>query len=88
MSAIDTEQNKTNENKASLCRSWCKTRNSRLRFGVLLVIVGLVWFGARMGFLPVEWFHSELFWPGVVVMVGSWIVFKSLIRRKYDNRPC
>jgi hypothetical protein len=88
MSAIETKQNKANEHKPSLCRSWCFSGNSGLRFGVLLVIIGLVLFGVRMGFLPVEWFHSEFFWPAVFVIFGSWIVLKSLIRRKYHDRPC
>lgn len=88
MSAIETKQNNANEYKPSLCRNWCSIGNRSVRFGILLVIIGLVWLGARMGFLPVEWFHSEFFWPAVLVIFGSWIVLKSLIRRKYHDRPC
>lgn len=88
MSSFETKQNKANEHKPSLCRSWCSRGNSGVRFGVLLVVIGLVWLGARMGFLPVEWFHSELFWPGVFVFFGFGIILKALIRRKYHDQPC
>jgi hypothetical protein len=88
MSAIETKQNKANEHKPSLCKSWCANRNSSIRFGVLLVIIGLIWLGAKAGFLPVEWFHSELFWPSVVIFFGSWITLKNIIRRKYHNGSC
>lgn len=88
MSAIETKQNKANEHKTTLCRSWCSSGNSGARFGILLVIIGLIWLGARMGFLPVEWFHSEWFCPAVIVFFGSWILLKSLIRKKYHDRPC
>jgi hypothetical protein len=88
MSAIETKQNKANEHKPSLCKSWCANRNSSIRFGVLLVIIGLIWLGAKTGFLPVEWFHSELFWPSVVIFFGSWITLKNIIRKKYHNGSC
>ncbi len=88
MSTIETKQNEVNEHKHSLCRSWSFGRNSRIRFGVLLVIIGLIWLGARMGYIPAEWFHSGFFWPAVVILIGAWIVVKSRIRRKHHLGCC
>lgn len=85
MSTIETKQNEANEYKHSLCRSWPFGRNSRIGLGALLVIIGLIWLGARTGYIPVEWFHSEFFWPAVVILIGVWIVVKSIIRRKHHR---
>ena len=67
MSTIETKQNEVNEHKHSLCGNWSDRRNSHIGFGVLLVIIGLIWLGARMGYIPVEWFQSGFFWPAVVI---------------------
>ena len=88
MSANETTQNKTNGHTPSLCRSWFFSRKNPIRFGIMLVIIGLVWLGARTGYVPVEWLHSELFWPSVVIFIGSWIVVKSMIRRKHHYKSC
>ena len=88
MSTMETKQSEANEHKSSLCGSWSSDRNSSIGFGVLLVIIGLVWLGAKTGYIPMEWFHSEFFWPVVFILLGSWMVIKSVIRKKHQNGCC
>ena len=88
MSTIETKKNELNEHKHSFCRSWSFGRNSRTGFGVLLLTIGLVWLGAKTGYIPMEWFHSGFFWPAVVILIGAWIIVKSRIRRKHQSGCC
>jgi hypothetical protein len=83
MSTKETTQNKINGQAPSLSGSPCFSRKNPFRFGIFLVIIGLAWLGVKTGYLPAEWLHSELFWPSVVTFIGSWIVVKSVIRRKH-----
>jgi len=88
MSEIEAGQNDKDNRKPSICSSWRSSKNCGIRFGIMMVIFGLIWLGVRMGFLPVEWFHSELFWPMMVVLAGSWIIVKSVIRRQHHCKSC
>ena len=88
MSTIETKKEEVNGHKYSFCRNWYYGRNSRTGFGVLLLTIGLVWLGAKTGYIPMEWFHSGLFWPAVFILLGSWIVVKSVVRRKRQSECC
>ncbi len=88
MSTIETKKSEVNEHKRSFCRSWSSSRNSRAGLGVLLLTIGLIWLGAKTAYIPMEWFHSGLFWPAVFILIGSWIVVKSVIRRKHQWGCC
>ena len=89
MSTIETKKDEVSEHKHSFCGSWSSRRNSRRTgFGVLLLTIGLVWLGATTGYIPMEWFHSEFFWPVVFILLGSWMVIKSVIRKKHQNGCC
>jgi hypothetical protein len=89
MSTIETKKDEVSEHKYSFCRSWSSRRNSRRTgFGVLLLTIGLVWLGAKTGYIPMEWFHSGFFWPAVFILLGSWMVVKSVIRRKHQRECC
>ncbi|OGR27497.1 MAG: hypothetical protein A2277_02900 [Desulfobacterales bacterium RIFOXYA12_FULL_46_15] len=81
MSTIEAKQNEIHGNKFSIYKGLCHSRKSNPRFGVLLVIAGLSWIGVKIDFIPVGWFHSEFFWPVIVVLAGSWITTNSLIKK-------
>jgi uncharacterized protein (DUF3820 family) len=51
------------------CMSWARKRRHRARFGVLLIVVGLLWFAQRAG-----WFPSGIFGPLVLLTLGSWLI--------------
>jgi 1,4-dihydroxy-2-naphthoate octaprenyltransferase len=63
-------------------RQWCKGRFSGIRFGILLVVIGLFWHGSRAGWFPTEWLHSDIFWPSVMIFIGVWILLRSVFKRK------
>ena len=47
------------------CMSWVRKRCHRGRFGILLIVIGLLWFAQRAG-----WFPSEIFGP--ISPINSW----------------
>ena len=51
------------------CMSWVRKRYSRARFGILLIVIGLLWFGQRAG-----WFPSGIFGPLVLLTLGVWMI--------------
>ena len=55
---------------------WRAHRGRRMRFGILLVLMGLVWMGSRAG-----WFDHALLGPLMVVLVGAWLVGVSMVKR-------
>jgi hypothetical protein len=57
--------------------------NLRLRFGLLVVIVGLLWFAKK-----IEWFASDIFAPMLVLTLGVWFILSYLLNKllnKYNN---
>jgi hypothetical protein len=50
------------------CMSWVRKRCRRARFGVLLIVIGLLWFAQKAG-----WFHLEVFGPLVLLTFGIWM---------------
>jgi hypothetical protein len=58
-------------------------QNLKLRFGILLIIIGLLWFGKTIG-----WFASDIFGPLVMLATGIWFIFTYFVNRityKYNN---
>ena len=55
---------------------WRAHRGRRMRFGILLVLMGLVWLGSRAG-----WFDHALVGPLMVVLAGAWLVGVSMVKR-------
>lgn len=59
-----------------------KKRCGGARLGILLIILGLLWFGQRIGWIP-----STMLGPLVLVIIGVWVVFTfSIDKRKV--LPC
>jgi len=52
---------------------------------ILLVVIGLFWYGTKAGWFSMEWFRPETFWPSVVVVVGVCMVGAGLIKAKRRN---
>ena len=49
--------------------------------GVFMIVAGLLWLAGRLG-----WISGELFWPLLLIIVGSVITLSYLVRRgKSEN---
>jgi hypothetical protein len=59
------------------CMSWVRKRYSRVRFGILLIVIGLPWFGQRAG-----WFPSGIFGPLVLLILGVWMIATSYLYKR------
>jgi hypothetical protein len=59
------------------CMSWVRKRYPRARFGILLIVIGLLWFGQRAG-----WFPLEIFGPLVLLTLGVWMIATSYLHKR------
>ncbi len=59
-----------------------KKRCGGTRLGILLIILGFLWFGQRIG-----WFPSIILGPLVLVIIGAWVAFTSSIDKR-EVPPC
>ncbi len=59
------------------CMSWIRKRGHRGRFGILLIVIGLLWFAQRAG-----WFPSEIFGPLVLLTLGLWMIATSYFHKR------
>jgi len=59
------------------CMCWVRRRWHRARFGILLIVIGLLWFGQRAGWLP-----SQIFDPLVLLTLGLWMIATSYFHRR------
>ena len=59
------------------CMSWARKRWHRARFGILLIVIGLLWFGQRAG-----WFPLEIFGPLVLLTLGLWMITTSYLHNR------
>ena len=57
--------------------SWARKRWHRARFGILLIVIGLLWFAQRAG-----WFTSEIFGPLVLLTIGVWMTATSYLQKR------
>jgi hypothetical protein len=66
------------------CGPWTHHRNParKMKVGILLVTIGLIWLGAKAGLLDFSWFQEIHFWPAVVILLGVWMVCKGFMQRK------
>jgi len=67
------------------CMSWARKRWHRARFGILLIVIGLLWFAQRAG-----WFTSEIFGPLVLLTIGVWMISYFIPSKTTDScvPPC
>ena len=54
-----------------------RKRGHRGRFGVLLIVIGLLWLAQRAG-----WFPSEIFGPLVLLTLGLWMIATSYFHKQ------
>jgi hypothetical protein len=64
------------------CMSWVRKRYSRARLGILLIVIGLLWFGQRA-----EWFPSKIFGPLVLLTFGAWMVVVAILHKRQATSP-
>jgi len=62
--------------------SVCCTRERwhRARFGILLIVIGLLWFAQKAG-----WFPSEIFGPSILLALGLWIIVTSHFQKRQTH---
>jgi len=58
------------------CMCWSRKRWHRARFGILLIVIGVLWLGQRAG-----WFPLEIFRPLVLLTLGVWIIVASYLQK-------
>jgi hypothetical protein len=73
------------------CRCWPYQRSParKEKIGILLVTIGLIWLGAKVGLLDFSWLQAVYFWPAVLILLGVWMVYKGSMRgipRTIDNK--
>jgi len=59
------------------CMCWTRKRYHRARFGILLIVIGLLWLGQRIG-----WFLPEFFGPLVLLTLGVWMIATSYYHKR------
>jgi hypothetical protein len=59
------------------CQGW--TRANRLRLGILLFLIGTVWFGSKVDWLLRPWAEAGLLWPSVVIVAGALLLLGVLV---------
>ena len=66
------------------CRPWVHHRHpaSKMKTGFLLVTIGLIWLGSRVGFLDLSWLHAVPFWPAAFILIGAWLVYRGFMGGK------
>ena len=66
------------------CRAWTHQGNParKKKIGILLVTIGLVWLGAKLGLLDFSWLQAVHFWPTVFILLGVWMVYKGFRQGK------
>jgi len=73
------------------CRAWTHPGDParKKKIGILLVTIGLIWLGAKVGVLDFSWLQVVYFWPAALILLGAWMVYKGSMRgiaRTNDNK--
>jgi len=61
--------------------SW-PMRNSAQKIGLLMILMGLIWFGVKMGWFDFTFIHTVTFWPVVVIVIGFWMVYRGFMTKR------
>jgi hypothetical protein len=56
---------------------WTRKKWHRARFGILLIVIGVLWFAQRAGWSP-----SEIFGPLVLLTLGVWMIVASYLQKR------
>jgi len=62
---------------------WGRKRCHRAGFGIVLIVIGLLWFGQRAG-----WFSLEIFGPLVLLTLGLSIIATSHLHKRQAPPWC
>ncbi len=63
------------------CMCWTRKRWHRGRFGILLIVIGALWFGQRAGWVPLG-----IFGPLVLLTFGGWMIVASYFHQRQAPR--
>ena len=63
------------------CMCWAEKRWHRARFGILLIVIGLLWFVQKAG-----WFPSGIFGPLILLIFGVCLIATSYLYKR-EARP-
>jgi hypothetical protein len=65
------------------CGLWHHRRSpaAKLKIGILLIAIGLLWLGAKGGMIDLTWLQTVHVWPMMVVLLGVCMVYKGLKRK-------
>ena len=63
--------------KGGDCMCWTRKSRHSARFGMLLIVIGLLWFGQRAGWVPLE-----IFGPLVLLTLGVWMIVTSYLQKR------
>jgi hypothetical protein len=58
------------------CMCWIRKRWHRVRFGILLIVIGVLWLGQRAGWVPLD-----IFGPLVLLTIGIWMIVTSYLQK-------
>ena len=66
------------------CGLWDHRRNpaAKLKIGILLIAIGLLWLGAKGGMFDFTWLQTVYFWPMMIVLLGVCLVYRGLKRKQ------
>ncbi len=59
------------------CMCWFRGRRYRIGFGILLIVIGLLWLAQRVGWLP-----SGTFGPLFLLAIGLWLIATSHFHKR------
>ena len=77
-SNIMENQNSNEAISRRYCWHWmCGRRDSGIFWGIFFIVGGLFWLGKKANWFPTE--LIEMFWPGVLIVIGVWITASVLM---------
>ena len=67
------------------CRPWMRHSHpaSRLRMGILLIVIGGFWLSIKTGLLDFAWLRLVPIWPLVLILIGLWMSFEG--SKRHEN---
>ena len=73
----------TSKNFGNLCfRGWTHHCGpGKKKIGIMVVAIGVIWLGARLGLVDISWMRWIYFWPMVLIVFGFWLIYKGSNRR-------
>jgi len=55
-------------------------RMPRKMIGLLLMLLGVLWFASRMEWLDFSWMRMLPWGPVLVIMIGIWVIFRGFAK--------